>query len=447
MLGDHQSARPVPVDRILRADWVVTVDAHDTVIADGAVAVLDGDIVAVAPAAEVLSDHRTDEVVHLCGHALMPGLVNAHTHVGMTMFRGVADDLSLDAFLARLLPAEGAVLSAPRVRAATLAGVVEAVLAGTTTVLDMYYFVDEGLAAAGELGVRLVGGPVFLDSAGSGAAPVESMIEEAEVWLSEHPARRGWRPALNPHATYTLTPRHLEQIRDLAHRHEALVHIHASETHSEVDTVLGARGRRPVEHLDDLGLLGSNTVLAHAVHLTDDEIDRLEQTGTSVAHCPASNLKLASGIARVPDLLAAGVAVGLGTDGPASSNDLDPFAAMRLAALLHKGATADPLALPAATVLRMATMHGARAIGMDDQVGSLEVGKLADIVAVDLDRPHTQPVYDPVSTLVYAAGRADVRAVWVGGEQVVRDGRTTTVELAAATAGLAALRDVVRDAL
>jgi len=434
-------------DLVLRADWVVTVDARDTVLADGAVAVRGGEVVAVGPAAEVLRSHPSDEVVHLRGHALVPGLVNAHTHLGMTMFRGVADDLALDAFLARLLPTEGAVLSAERVHTATLAASVESLLAGTTTALDMYYFHEEGLAAADAAGLRLLGGPPFLDAAGSGALPVDASLEQAARWLERTPARPGWRPVLNPHATYTVTPHHLERIRDLAQRHDAVLHIHAAETTAEVESVQGAHGRRPVEHLDDLGLLGPGTVLAHAVHLLDDEIERIARTGASVAHCPASNLKLASGVARVPDLLAAQVAVGIGTDGPASSNDLDMFAAMRLAALLHKGVQGDPLAVPAAQVLRMATMHGARAVGLDEELGSIEPGKRADLVAVDLDRPHTQPVYDPVSTLVYAAGRADVRHVWVEGEQVVAEGRPVRCELERVTAELADLREVVLGAL
>lgn len=438
---------PADADLVVRADWVVTVDPADTVVEDGAVAVRDGEVVAVGPAGGVVASHRADEVVHLHGHVLMPGLVNAHTHLGMTMFRGVADDLGLDAFLARLLPAEGSVLSPERVRVATLAASVESLLAGTTTAFDMYYFVDEGLTAAASAGMRLMCGPVFLDAAGPGGAPVDATLGAAEEWLAAHPATPAWRPVLNPHATYTVTPHHLERIRDLAARHDAAVHIHASETLAEVASVQGAHGRRPVGHLDDLGLLGPRTILAHAVHLDDDEVERIASTGTAVAHCPASNLKLASGIARVPDLLSAGATVAIGTDGPASSNDLDVLGAVRLAALLHKGAAADPLAVPAVTALRMATVGGAQAVGLGDALGSIEPGKRADLVAVDLDGPHTQPVYDPVSTLVYAAGRSDVRHVWIDGERVVADGVPTRCDPAAVTADLAALRDVVLDAL
>jgi 5-methylthioadenosine/S-adenosylhomocysteine deaminase len=435
------------VDVVLRADWVLTVDASDTVIVDGAVLVGEGRILGVGPAEAVLAANPSAPVRHLRGHALLPGLVNAHTHLAMTMFRGVADDLSLEAFLARLLPTEGEVLSAERVRTATLAAAVESLCAGTTTALDMYYFVDEALDAARSVGMGLAAGPVFLDAAASAAEPIERWIEHAGHWLEQHPAGPGWRPVLNPHATYTVTPHHLGQIAELAAHHGAVVHIHASETEAEVESVLGAHGRRPVEHLEELGLLRPLTVLAHAVHLTDAEIERIASTGTAVAHCPASNLKLASGIARVPDLLSAGATVGLGTDGPASSNDLDLFSAMRLAALVHKAVAADPTTLPASQVLRMATVHGARALGLEAEIGSIEAGKRADLVAVDLDRAHTQPVYDPASTLVYAAGRGDVRHVWTGGRQVVEDGVPTLVDPAAVTAGLAALRSVVRAAL
>ena len=207
--------------------------------------------------------------------------------------------------------------------------------------------------------------------------------------------------------------------------------------------MLGAQGARPVELLERLGLLGPRTVLAHAVQLDDHELAAVVATGTAVAHCPASNLKLGSGIARVPELVGHGATLGLGTDGAASSNDLDLFTAMRLAALVHKGVSGDARLLPAAAVLRAATIGGATALGLADSIGSIEVGKLADLVAVDLDRPHTQPVYDPVSTLVYAAGRGDVRHVWVGGRQVIRDGATCLVDSAEVTAGLADLRGVV----
>ena len=423
---DARPTDPHPTEelrQVISADWVITVDPDDRTLTDGAVVVADGHILAVGDRTELLAAHPTAEHIALGAHALIPGLVNAHTHLGMTMFRGLADDRDLQSFLDRLLPTEAKVVDAARVAVATRAAALESVTGGVTSALDMYYFAEAGIAAADEVGLRMFGGPVLLDQPG----PDDRRIDRAARWLVSRPAGSELRPMLGPHSTYLASPELLSMVRELRDSHDAILHIHVSETLDEVDTVLTAHGRRPVEHLEDLGLLGPFTVLAHGVHLSDTEIERIAATGATVAHCPASNLKLAAGIARVPDLLAAGANVALGTDGAASSNDLDMFAAMRLAALIHKGVAGDPTATPAHTVLRMATIHGAVALGLSDRLGSIEVGKLADLVAVDLDRAHTRPVYDPVSTLVYAAGRGDVRHVWVGGERIVADGRSLRV--------------------
>jgi 5-methylthioadenosine/S-adenosylhomocysteine deaminase len=436
---------------VVRADWVLTVDDADRVLTDGAVAFVDGVLTGVGPADEVLAAHPGAEVVDLPGHALLPGLVNAHTHLAMTMFRGYADDRDLQGFLDTVLPAEQRVLTADRVRAATRAAAVESVLAGTTTALDMYFFTDGMLAGAADAGLRLQTGPIFLDAAGPEGWEWEERLARAEAWLDANPAGPGFRPVLQPHATYTVSPEHLAAVGRLAERYGAAVHVHASENEGEVGLVNSRYGRRPLQVLDDCGLLRSGTVLAHAVWLDDDEVARIADTGTAVAHCPGSNLKLASGVARVSDLHAAGATVGIGTDGPASSNDLDVLAAARLAALLHKGAApsvgGNPRSastLPAPLVLRMATAGGAAAVGLGGQIGSLTVGHRADVVAIDLDQPHTQPVYDPVSAVVYAAGRRDVRQVWIDGACVVRDGRSVRVDHATVVADLKELQGVVR---
>ena len=436
---------------VVRAGWVLTVDAEDRVLADGAVAFCDGAITGVGPAAEVLAAHPGADVVHLPGHALLPGLVNAHTHFGMTMFRGYADDRDLQDFLGVVIPAEERVLDPGRVRVATRAAAVESVLAGVTTALDMYFFHAEGTAGADEVGMRLQTGQIVVDVPGPEGMGWEQRLESAAQWLAERPARPGWRPVVAPHSTYAVSPEHLAAVATLAADHGAAVHVHASESAGELDLVASLHGRRPLAVLDDVGLLRPGTVLAHAVWLDDDEVAQVAATGTAVAHCPASNLKLASGVARVPELLTAGAVVGIGTDGPASSNDLDMFLAMRLAALLHKGAgptaTGGPAAgaeaLSAAQVLRMATAGGAAAVGLGDDVGALEVGRRADLLAVDLDQPHTQPVFDPVSTVVYAAGRGDVRHVWVDGRAVVRDGETVQVARSQVVADLKDLQRAV----
>lgn len=429
----------MPTDLVVTAAFVVTVDADDTVLNDAGVAIRDGVIVEVGPAAALRTQHPAARHVDLPGHLLMPGLVNAHTHLSMVMFRGFTDDVDLADFLGRIVPAEVATLDAATVATATRAAALESVAGGVTTALDMYFFPASGLAAAHEVGLRVLTGPVLLDDEGIGSLGPDALVEDAEGWLAAHPPRPGWRPVVGPHAVYTVARDRLELAGELAAGHDALLHIHAAETLAEVDGSLAANGRRPVELLDDLGLLGPRSVLAHGVHLTDDEIARLAGAGASVVHCPASNLKLGSGIARVPDLLAAGVNVAIGTDGAATSNDLDMFTAMRLTALVHKGVGGDPTVLPAHRALRMATIGGARALGVEQDLGSLEVGKLADLVAVDLDAPHLQPVFDPAAALVYSAGRGDVTDVWVAGHEVIRDRRPTRVDRAQVTASLAAL--------
>ncbi len=430
---------PEQVDLLLTASILLTVDAADTVIDGAALAVRDGRITHVGPAGAVQAQVTAAEQVDLPGHLLMPGLVNAHTHLSMTMFRGFTDDLDLQAFLGRIVPAEAAMLDASTVGVGTRAAAVESLCGGVTTALDMYFFPDAGLQAAADAGLRLLSGPVMTDDPGIAALGPDALVDDPDRWLAAHASRPGWRPVIGPHAIYTVGRAGLERAVELRDAHDAIFHTHASETAAEVQGSLDAHRMRPVEWLDDVGALSPNTVLAHGVHLTDAEIERLAASGTSVAHCPASNLKLGAGIARVPELLAAGVNVGIGTDGAATSNDLDMFMAMRLTALLHKGTTGDPTVVPAHRVLRMATIDGARAVGMQDRTGSLEVGKVADVVAVDLDRPHLQPVFDPMATIVYSAGRGDVTDVWVGGHRVVRDRRPTRLDADAVTAALAAL--------
>ncbi len=432
-----------PCDLVVRAGAVLCLDEAGTRHEGAAVAVDGGRVVAVGDAAEVEGAWAGRERVDLPGHALLPGFVNAHTHLGMSMLRGVADDRDLDAFLAAVLPIEDAVLDAGRVALATRAAATESVLAGVTTALDMYYFAEAGVPAAESVGLRLLSGPVVFDG-GPGSVPWPAQVAAAREWFARADDRPGTRPVIGPHSTYLVSPDHLAEVRELAVAHGALVHVHAAETAAEVELVRGRHGVGPVALLASLGLLGSDTVLAHAVHLDDGDLELVAGTGAAVAHCPASNLKLASGVARVPELLAAGVAVGIGTDGPASSNDLDVLGATRLAALLHKGAPAtgapDAAHLPAEVALRAAALGGARALGIDAEVGSVEVGKLADLVAVDLDRPHVQPVYDVASSVLYAAGRGDVTDVWSAGRRVVADGTPTSPDAATVTDDLRALQ-------
>ncbi len=399
---------------------ILTVDAHDSVVNGGTIIITDDVISHVLPAgATPPSD--IDHMIDAGGGIVMPGLINAHTHLAMTAFRGFADDVDLQDFLGKLFPAEAKIMSDRHVRVGVRAAFAEAMLSGCTAALDMYWYPEASLEEAVNAGFRLQTGPIFIGSNGPDNLPFEQRLSNANA-SSPH----SWILA---HGTYTMDPNQLAAVGELATTEGARFHIHASENAGEVADVHGRYGRTPVELLDDHGLLRNGTVLAHAVVLTDAEITRLAETHTAVAHCPSSNMKLASGFCRVPELLDAGVTVGLGTDGPSSSNDLDMFSAMRVAALLHKGNRLDPTVLPASSILRMATMGSAVALGIDPLVGSLEVGKKADLVRLDPSSPSLTPIYDPISAIVYAASRADVVDVWIDGQAVVQNRTCTTIDL------------------
>ena len=408
---------------------IVTVDAQNSVIQDGTI-VIDGEFISeILPNGTEVSA-AVDAVIDAQGGIVMPGLINAHTHLAMTAFRGFADDVDLQDFLGRLFPAEASIMSDRHVRVGVRAAFAEALLSGCTSALDMYWYPESSQQEAESVGFRLQTGPIFIGSNGPDNVAFDQRLANANKSVPH-----SWILA---HGTYTMDPDQLAAVGELATNESARFHIHASENHGEVDDVRSRYGRTPVELLDDHNLLRPGTVLAHAVVLSDDEIARVAATGTAVAHCPNSNMKLASGFCRVPELIAAGVTVGLGTDGPSSSNDLDMFNAMRVAALIHKGNRLDPTAVPATTVLRMATMGSAQALGIDHLVGSLEVGKRADVVRLDPLSPSLTPSYDPISTIVYAASRADVLDVWVNGAALVQNRTCTTIDLPSVLADLRA---------
>lgn len=411
---------------------IVTVDANDSVLHGGTIVIAGDTITEVLPAG-VTPTSAIDQSIDAAGGIVLPGLINAHTHLAMTAFRGFADDVDLQDFLGKLFPAEAKIMSDRHVRVGVRAAFAEAMLSGCTAALDMYWYPDASIDEARKAGFRLQTGPLFIGSDGPDNIAFEQRLANATS-----SAPHSWILA---HGTYTMDPTQLVAAGELATTAGARFHIHASENAGEVSDVQSRYGRTPVELLDDNGLLRAGTVLAHAVVLTDAEITRIAQTGTAIAHCPSSNMKLASGFCLVPELLAAGVIVGLGTDGPSSSNDLDMFTAMRVAALIHKGNRLDPTAVPASTVLRMATMGSATALGIDQSVGSIEVGKKADLVRLDPSSPSLTPVYDPISTIVYAASRADVVDVWIDGNAVVKNRTCTTIDVDAV---LANLRDEAR---
>ena len=413
---------------------IITVDRDDRVIHGGTIVLDDDTIIAVDEAGTPPPVHA-DRRIDLRGGIVLPGLVNAHTHLSMTMFRGVADDLDLQGFLDRLLPIEEAVLSEPTIALGARLAFAESLRAGTTTALDMFWWPETTATEAGAAGFRLRNGPLFFGFDGPDALAFDERIARAVA--------SGPHPWLLAHGTYTMSVDQLAEVAELVHTTGARFHIHASENASEVDDVRSRHGASPIELLDRHGLLGPTTVLAHAVVLDDDEVARLGETRTAIAHCPLSNLKLASGICRVPELRAAGATVALGTDGCASSNDLDQFMAMRVAALVQKGTLLDATVMPSVEVLRMATIDGARALGIDHLIGSIEVGKRADLVRLDPDSPSLTPSFDPISTVVNSASRADVVDVWVDGHQVVADRNCTTIDVPSTLAAMRRLQDSI----
>jgi 5-methylthioadenosine/S-adenosylhomocysteine deaminase len=410
---------------------VVTMDGTGTVHDRASIVVDGGVITSIATGAERPDATR---VIDAVGGIALPGLVNAHTHMAMTMFRGLADDVDLDGFLARLLPAEGDVLSEETVAAGTALAVAECLRAGITTALDMYFFPEASASVAEAAGFDLRTGPVFVEFPGADRRRFDERMEWADELLEATPAGRRW---VCPHSTYLLDEHQLAAVGALAAAHGARVHVHACETAAELKAVSERHGRSPIRVLADTGLLGAGTVLAHGVHLDDDDLATVAASGAAVAHCPASNQKLGSGFARIPELLTAGVPVALGTDGAASANDLDPWLAMRLATLAV-AARCGPGVVDASTILAMATTGGARALG-DTAIGTIEVGTRADLVVLDATSPSLTPVYDPVSAAVYAAGRGDVRWVVAGGRVVVDDRQLTTIDLEAAIGGVRSL--------
>lgn len=406
---------PVPVDLLLLPQWLVPVEPAGW-LADHAVAVKDGAVLDVLPADAARERYTAPRIVELPDHALMPGLVNLHGHAAMTLMRGFADDLPLMAWLRdRIWPAEKQHLSEAFVRDGSLIAAAEMLAGGITTTNDMYFFPGAAAEAFLQAGLRAVLGMIVLEFPSAYAVDADDYLAKGLALRDRLKDEALLSFAFAPHAPYTITDATFGRINTLAEQLGVPIHTHIHETADEIADSLRQYGVRPLERLARLGLLGPNFIGVHAVHLTEAEIDSLATHGCHVAHCPSSNLKLASGIAPVAALTRAGVNLGFGSDGAASNNRLDLFAEMRLAALLAKGASGDAAVLPAAAALKAATLDAARALNLDALIGSIAPGKRADLVAVDLSAPACQPVFDPVSHLVYAAGREHVTHVWVDG--------------------------------
>lgn len=434
-----------PVSLLLTAAWVITMNKEDQVFAPGAVAVREADIVAVGPRDELSDRFLAERVLDYPEGLILPGLINAHTHAAMALFRGLADDLPLEEWLnSHIFPAERH-LDYQFVYWGTRLAVAEMLLSGTTTFCDMYLFTDAVAQAAADTGIRALVGEVLYDFPSPNYGAPENGLRFTEDLIRSYQNHPRVRVAVQPHAVYTCSPDLLEKSKALADRCRTRWIIHLSETAKEVADCLEHYGATPVGHLHRLGLLKENTVADHAVVLTDGDMELIAASGAGVVHCPESNMKLASGMAPVADLLARGVPVGLGTDGCASNNNLDMLCEMDTAAKLAKVRDLNPTALPARKALALATRRGAAVLGLQEEVGRLVPGLKADLVVIDLDQPHLTPIYDPFSHLVYAATGADVQTVVVEGRILVQDRRLLAFDLEETLARARELARKVKD--
>ncbi|MCC7412266.1 MAG: TRZ/ATZ family hydrolase [Gammaproteobacteria bacterium] len=413
------------IDTLLCARFIIPVEPAGTVLHDHALAIDAGRIAAILPRSEALVRFRPRQCHELSAHALIPGLVNAHTHAAMTLFRGFADDRPLAEWLnEHIWPAERTWVNAAFVRDGARLAAAEMLLSGTTCFNDMYFFPDVTAEVALEAGIRATVGLIVIDFPSAWAGSIDEYFARGTAVHDRFRDASTVHTCFAPHAPYTVSDSTLLKIRTLAEELDIPITMHVHETAAEVTQALAGGGETPLRRLDRLGLLSPRLLAVHVTQAGEADTALLARHGVSVVHCPESNLKLASGLCPVQRLLDAGVNVALGTDGAASNNDLDMLGEMRTAALLGKAVAGDPTAVPAATALAMATLYGARALGLEERIGSLFPGKDADVVAVRLDGLHHQPLYDPLSQLVYTTSRTDVEHVWVGGRQVVEQRRT-----------------------
>ncbi len=424
-----RAAAQAQIDLLVRGGMVVTMNGRGDVLEDGAVAVRGGRIVEVGPTDQLARKYAARTSIDARGRVVMPGLINGHTHVPMTLFRGIADDLDLNEWLTKyIFPAEGKNVTEEFVRVGTRLGLAEMIRGGTTTYCDMYYFEDAIADETARAGMRGVLGETVIDFPVADNKTHEAAMAYTEKFVARWRGHALITAAIAPHAPYTVSEAHLKAVQQFSERTGAPIVIHVAETKKEVTDVTRDHGASPVAYLARIGLLSPRVIAAHTVHLTDEEIAILKRAGVGAVHNPQSNMKLASGVAPVPRLLAADVALGLGTDGAASNNDLDMWEEMDTAAKLHKLAANDPRVVSAREALELATIRGARALHLEREIGSLEAGKRADLIVVDLDGLHQTPRYNIYSHLVYATKAADVRTVIIEGRIVMRDRRLLTLD-------------------
>jgi 5-methylthioadenosine/S-adenosylhomocysteine deaminase len=439
---------PHRVSLLITNGIVVTMDGTRRILSPGSVAIDGGRIVAVDRADTIRAGYRSRDTIDARGAVVMPGLINTHTHAPMVMYRGLADDLALMDWLQKyIFPAEAKTVSPAFVAAGTRLAALEMIRSGTTTYADMYYFEEEIGRATKAAGLRAVLGETIIQFPVADAKTPAESLARTERFIREFASDPLITPAVAPHSMYTLDEASLKRCRALADQYHVPVLIHLAETQDEIKISADMHHATPAAYLDSLGFWKPGTLAAHGVWLDAADIAILKRGGVGVSHNPESNMKLASGAAPVPAMQAAGLAVGLGTDGAASNNDLDMFEAMRQAAFLHKLVTKDPRAVPAIDALAMATVDGARAMGMADRIGSLEPGKRADVIIVGMSSARQTPMYDPVSHLVYVTRGGDVRTTIVEGRVLMRDRKVLTLNEASVLTEARKMADLVKAAV
>jgi 5-methylthioadenosine/S-adenosylhomocysteine deaminase len=430
--AQRKSARPqkvmTKVDLLVSGGTFVTMDVARRVIEDGAMAIKGGRIEAIGPRATIEGQYSASETIDASGKVVIPGLINGHTHVPMTLFRGLADDLDLNEWLTRyIFPAEAKNVTEEFVRAGTRLGLAEMIRGGTTTYCDMYYFEDAIADETARAGMRGVLGETVIDFPVADNKTNAEAMAYTERYVSKWKGHALIIPAIAPHAPYTVSEEHLKAVRAFSDRTGAPIVIHISETRKEVNDITASKGVPPISYLARIGFLGDRVIAAHVVFPSEEELGLLKKFGVGIVHNPQSNMKLASGVAPVPRMLADDLKVGIGTDGAASNNDLNIWEEIDTAAKLHKVISGDPKVVNALEAFEMATIRGARALHMEREIGSLEQGKRADLVIVDVDTLNQTPAYNIYSDLVYATKAGDVRTVIVEGRVIMRDRRLLTL--------------------
>ena len=418
-------------DTIIHNCTIITVNPEFDIIKHGTICIKDGRLEQISAKAHDQESPDSKKVIDAKGGIVMPGLINTHTHLPMTLFRGLADDLPLNIWLnEHIFPAEQKHVNPETVRYGTLLACSEMLLSGTTTCCDGYFLEDTVAKAVNDSGMRAVLGQGVIDFPAPGVSDpsenIKTAVEFAKKWLGVSP---NIIPSIFCHSPYTCSTRTLKDAKAYADNKGILFQIHVSETKQELNQIQSEHRMTPIEYLDSIGILDANTLLAHCIWIDEHDIEIIAKQNAKISHNPESNMKLAAGIAPVPRCLKAGITVGLGTDGCASNNDLDLFQEMDTAAKLHKVVSHDPTVMDAKSVIIMATIAGAKAIGLGNETGSIEVGKQADLIIIDTDKPHLTPMYNPVSHIVYAAQGSDVRDVLVAGEFLVRNRKLLTLDI------------------